>query len=102
MAYEMLVALDVSDSETYQAYRDAMAPILKQYAGEFGYDFQVAEVLKSESEQGINRVFTIRFPDEATKTNFFADPDYQAVKAKYFEASVVSTTLIAAYDRADG
>lgn len=97
--YEMLVGLEVVDDKGYNQYRQAMRPVLERFNGEFGYDFKVAEVLKAEENTAINRVFTIRFPDEQTKEQFFADPQYQAAKLTFFEISVASTTLIASYER---
>ncbi|GAA5442841.1 hypothetical protein Misp06_01016 [Microbulbifer sp. NBRC 101763] len=97
--YEMLVGLEVSNDDIYQAYRDAMTPILEAYDGSFGYDFRVSEVLKSESSLEINRVFTIRFPTEEMMSKFFSDPEYRTIKEKYFELSVQSTTIIAGYEK---
>ena len=47
MAFERLVGLQVIDEAGYQAYRDAMTPLLHACGGSFGYDFRIAEVLKS-------------------------------------------------------
>jgi uncharacterized protein (DUF1330 family) len=97
MAVEMLVALNVVVEEEYQAYRDEMTPILHQYGGAFGYDFRIAEVLMSETEAAINRVFTIRFPDETSKESFFSNDEYLLIKQRHFEASVADTTIISTY-----
>lgn len=97
--YEMLVGLEVSDDDVYQDYRVAMRPILETYGGSFGYDFKVSEVLKTETSEPINRVFTIRFTDQATMDKFFSDPDYIAAKEQYFELSVRHTTIIAGYEK---
>ncbi len=99
MAFEMLVGLNVIDDETYQAYRNAMNPILATNGGCLGYDFKVSEVLLSEADEVINRVFTIRFPDSGAKESFFSDPDYIRAKEQYFEKSVSSTTVIAGYEK---
>ncbi len=53
MSYEILVGLKVTNDEIYQAYRDAMTPILAKYGGHFCYDFKVAEVLKAEQGEEI-------------------------------------------------
>lgn len=97
MLYEILVGLEVIDDEVYQAYRDAMKPILLSYQGQFSYDFKVEEVLKSG--KNINRVFTIQFPSEAVMNSFFSDPKYLEVKQEYFEKSVRQTTIIASYTK---
>ena len=99
MAYEMLVGLHVTDDEMYQAYREKMTPLLVGRGGGFGYDFRIAEVLKSRTDYEINRVFTIYFPDKEEMRQFFSAESYKAIKAEFFESSVASTTLMAEYDR---
>jgi uncharacterized protein (DUF1330 family) len=95
----MMVGLTVTDDALYQQYRAAMAPLLAAHGGGFRYDFTVAAVLKTASDHPINRVFAIYFADAAQKDAFFAHPDYQAIKAKYFQRSVAGTTIFGAYDR---
>ncbi len=99
MAFEMLVGLNVVDDEVYQSYRDEMMPILKSYGGGFGYDFRVAEVLKSKTDAQINRVFTIYFSNEDSMNLFFSNDEYLKIKQKYYEKSVTDTTIIAIYER---
>ncbi len=96
---EMLVGLDVTDEAAYSAYRAAMMPILTFYGGSFGYDFVVSKVLQSETNAEINRVFTIRFPDDEMMDQFFSDADYVRVKAQHFESSVRNTTILARYEK---
>jgi len=50
MAIEMLVGLNVVDEAGYAAYREAMTPMLEACGGSFGYDFRIAEVLRSQTE----------------------------------------------------
>ncbi|MFW7378695.1 MAG: DUF1330 domain-containing protein [Oligoflexus sp.] len=99
MAYEMMVGLQVKNSQIYQEYRDAMAPLLAQYGGGFRYDFMVSKTLKSITPEPINRVFAIYFKDEASMTAFFSHPDYVKIKQTYFENSVEATTIISSYER---
>lgn len=100
MPFENLVGLDIADEATYQSYREAMLPILNRYGGGFRYDLRISEVLKAESgAQNINRVFIIHFPDRAAKEAFFADADYLEARAKYFEPSVATVTILAEYNR---
>lgn len=98
MAHETLVGLNVVDDAGYQAYRREMTPILERYGGGFGYDFRIAEVLRSETDAPINRVFTIRFPDETAKERFFSNAEYVAIKQQHFERAVDGTTIIATYE----
>lgn len=99
MAIERLVGLFVTDDKFYQKYRKAMFPLLQSYGGSFGYDFKVSEVLKSEVEVPINRVFTIHFKNKNSMDDFFANEEYLAIRKKYFDPSVTATTVISKYER---
>jgi uncharacterized protein (DUF1330 family) len=99
MSYEILVGLHVLDDLKYDDYRNAMKPILSDYQGHFGYDFKVSEVLISEGDSDINRVFTINFSNKNNMEGFFADTKYLTVKEQYFVASVASTTIISSYEK---
>ena len=98
MSYERIMGLDVIDDQEYQKYREAMAPILKSFGGSFGFDFKVSKVLLSKTEDNINRVFTIAFPSQKHMEEFFSNPDYLAVKEKYFNNSVKSKTIISLHE----
>jgi uncharacterized protein (DUF1330 family) len=95
--FTMLVGLEVIDQDGYARYRAAMTPILERYGGRFGYDFVIAEVLRSEVAEPINRVFTLVFPDRATMAAFFEDPEYRGVRARHFESAVGHVTRIAEF-----
>lgn len=97
--YERLMGLQIIDDAKYRAYREAMTPLLQASGGGFGYDFKIAEVLKSQTGAPINRVFTIYFPDESAMKSFFSNPQYLKIKERYFESSVGAVTALAAYTR---
>ena len=99
MSHERLVGLNVIDERLYQQYRKAMRPILSAHGGRFGYDFKVSEVLLAEESCEINRVFTLNFPDRGMMEAFFSNPDYLAVREKYFEPSVGAATIISTYEK---
>lgn len=99
MAYERVMGLQVIDDEAYQKYREGMEPILNRMGGAFGYDFKIAEVLRSKTEDPINRVFTIEFPSKAVMDAFFSCPEYVEVQQQYFVGSVGSKTPIAMYEK---
>ena len=99
MPFERIMGLDITNDLKYQKYRDAMMPILESFGGSFGFDFKVSEVLKSKTEDFINRVFTIEFPDKAAMENFFSDPSYLKVKSEYFNDSVKSVTTISMHEK---
>lgn len=96
---EFLVGLNVTDEDAYAKYREAMTPILNALNGGFRYDFRVSDVLISETDAAINRVFTIYFPDQKTADGFFNDPAYICAKEAYFNRAVASTTILAHYQR---
>ena len=95
---EMLVGLNVINDAEYAKYREGMTPILDSIAGGFGYDFKIAEVLKSTTENKINRVFTIFFPSEEKMNSFFTNKEYLKIKETHFSNSVESTTIISTYN----
>lgn len=95
--YEMLVGLNIKDSEVYTQYRAAMKPLLESYGGGFRYDFEIQKTLKSSSDKPINRVFTIYFKDKEAREQFFANPKYLEIKKEFFEKSVQDTTIISEY-----
>ena len=99
MSYEMMVGLEIKDDSVYTQYREAMTPILTEYGGGFRYDFKVSEVLKNEEGRSINRVFAIYCSDKESMDNFFSNPRYLEAKNKFFESSVLETTIISAYER---
>jgi len=74
-----------------------MTPILDSIGGYFRADFRISEVLIAPSNDSINRVFILSFPDEETKNRFFEFDSYKAVRAQHFDSSVQSVTMIASY-----
>ena len=98
MAAEIVIGLNVTDEERYTRYRAGMTPILTEHGGSFRYDFRVGEVLKAERNERINRLFVLSFPDSQTKERFFANPDYLAVRAEFFDTSVADIAMIAEYE----
>jgi len=99
MAYERLMGMQILDDEKYTQYREAMYPLLKQHGGDFGYDFKISEVLKAETSEPINRVFTIHFPNKKKMESFFSNETYLQIKEKYFSPSVGAVTPIALYEK---
>jgi len=99
MTYERIMGIHVIDDEEYQKYREGMIPILNSFGGSFGFDFKIAEVLLSKSDDEINRVFTIEFPRKEVMDSFFSDPEYLKVQKQHFNNSVKSKTIIAMYEK---
>ncbi|MCG7899269.1 MAG: DUF1330 domain-containing protein [Candidatus Thiodiazotropha lotti] len=98
MGFERIMGLNVTDDEAYQKYREEMEPILNSIGAAFGYDFKIAEVLRSKTDQPINRVFTIDFPNRAVMQAFFERPDYLAIKQRHLDGAINSKTVIALHE----
>ena len=98
MTYTRVMGICVTNEEEYSNYRKGMLPILQSYGGSFGYDFKVSEVLKSKTDEPINRVFTIEFPNEEVMEKFFSDPNYLVVKKAHLDISISSRTVIGMFE----
>lgn len=99
MSFERVMGIEVIDNEVYQQYRENMMPILHSFGGSFGFDFKVNEVLKSKTDEAINRVFTLEFSSKEVMDEFFSNPDYLVVKEKYFLKSVRAVTIISMHEK---
>lgn len=95
---EILIGLRVTNEELYAAYRAHMTPLLEARGGSFGVDVRVAEVLKNPGAEPFNRLFTIRFPSPEAHAAFFSDPEYLAVRQRFFEPSVAYTLRLGRYE----
>ena len=94
MAYELTVGLLVHNRDLYAQYRDAIKPHLAVADARFRYDFEIASTLRSEAPHEINRVFVLEFGDRAKKEQFFANPEYRAIRSRLYENAVSGTTII--------
>lgn len=92
------MGLHITDDEEYQKYREAMEPILNSIGGYFGYDFKIKEVLRSKTDNEINRVFTIEFPSQKIMDEFFSRPDYIEIQNKHLNNSVKAKTVISMHE----
>jgi uncharacterized protein (DUF1330 family) len=98
MAYELLVAMQVADSERYATYREEMRPLLEKAQAGFRFDAGISQVLTPENQPAYNRIFVLAFPNKAAKDSFFADPAYQEIRARHFVPSVSAFVILAEYD----
>ncbi|MEW6997468.1 DUF1330 domain-containing protein [Colwelliaceae bacterium BS250] len=99
MSFERIMGLEVINDERYQKYRENMIPILHSFGGSFGFDFKVSDVLKSKTDEVINRVFTLDFPSKEIMEEFFSNSAYLAVKKEFFIHSVRSVTTISMHEK---
>ncbi len=98
---QTLMGLNVSNAEGYAQYRAHMKPLLEAHGGRFGLDLWVSEVLLAPTAQPFNRVFLIVFPSLAQREAFFANPEYKAIRAKYFEPSVSAVSQLGQFVTAE-
>ena len=99
MAIEYLTVLNVTDDNIYKEYRAAMTPILERYGGGFGYDLKISEILKSEIDTPINRVFTMYIDSDEASEAFFSDEEYLKIRGKYYDKSVSFLAIVSKYDK---
>lgn len=98
--FTQLLGLMVEDAARYAEYRAGMTPILHAHGGDFGVDLEVARVLKAPAPGQINRLFSIGFPSRDAHARFFADAEYLAVRAKFFEPAVSRIWVLGEWDDA--
>ena len=84
--YVELYVLEVIDEAGYAKYRAEMSPLLHAAGARFEFDATMTTLLAPQP--GLNRVFSIAFPNRAARDGFFRDPDYLKVRNQYFEPSV--------------
>jgi len=99
MTIEYLTVLNVTDDNLYKEYREAMTPILEKYGGGFGYDLKISEILKSETDTPINRVFTMYIESDEASDEFFSDEEYLKIRGKYYDESVSFLAIVSKYDK---
>lgn len=97
MPIDRLVGVRVSDEAGYRTYRARMTPLLEAQGGRFVVDVRVEEVLRAPDQANFNRLFTIRFPNQAAMEAFFDSPAYQAIRAEHFVPSVSETATLGLY-----
>jgi uncharacterized protein (DUF1330 family) len=92
-------AIELADPDGYAEYRRRMTPVLHRFGGDFEYDLEIARVLRQPGGHPLHRVFSITFPDRASREGFFVDPEYRAIRAANFEPSVRAITLLGSWER---
>ena len=87
-SHEMLMGVQVIDETGYARYRSEMMPLLEAHGGRFVLDVLVSEILRTPTPSAFNRLFVVRFPSAQQRDAFFANPEYAAIRARWFEPSV--------------
>lgn len=74
----IIVNLSVTNKEEYRKYEKGFFPILKKFGGEFiTYDDNAITFEGSHPVEGRSIIF--KFPSEQAATQWYEDPDYQAL-----------------------
>jgi uncharacterized protein (DUF1330 family) len=96
MVAYLIVDLDVHDPEGFQKYREGVPAFIAKHGGEYlvrGGEFEVIEV-----DWRPRRLVLFQFPNRQAIRNFFADPEYAALKDIRFKTS---RTIAVAVDGAE-
>jgi uncharacterized protein (DUF1330 family) len=94
-AFTQLFGVQVDDRRRYAEYRARMTPLLQAHGGAFGLDLDVDRVHGAPQGAAMNRVFTIVFSSRAASSAFFADENYRAIRAEWFEPAVSQVSTLA-------
>lgn len=97
MRFYRLVGAHISDQKGYQAYRESMVLLLKKLDGVFEYDYHTVATQMSAQGKHYNRLFVLSFPNEEVSKQYFADPQYQEIRKKYFDAAVADIEILATW-----
>ena len=87
MQHLRLVSLDVADAQAYHRYRQAMAPLLSAHGGHFVVAVE-GRALIHAADFDANRVLLIAFDSAQAAEGFFGDPEYRAVRDRWFVRAV--------------
>jgi uncharacterized protein (DUF1330 family) len=68
----------VHDADTYRVYEKGFFPILKRHGGEF-FTFDDNTVTFEGADPREGRMVIFKFPSEQAATEWYNDPDYQAL-----------------------
>jgi uncharacterized protein (DUF1330 family) len=85
MVAYLIVDLDIHDPEGFQKYREGVGAFIAKHGGEYlvrGGEFEVIE-----GDWQPHRLVLFRFPNRQAIRNFFADPEYAALKEIRFKTS---------------
>jgi uncharacterized protein (DUF1330 family) len=73
----VIAQLMVTDPEGFEAYRQAVLPVIEAHGGR--YLVRGSTVSSLEGEDCQPRVIVLEFPDKATAEGFYNSPEYQEI-----------------------
>jgi uncharacterized protein (DUF1330 family) len=85
MVAYLIADLDIRDPEGFREYRAGASAFIVKHGGEFLALGSELEVLEGNWQP--HRLVLLRFPSKQAIRNFFADPEYAALKEVRFRTS---------------
>lgn len=79
MSAYLIVGLDIHDHETFETYRELVAPNITAFGGRYVVRGGVTEVL--EGNWSPKRSVVLEFPDMASLRRWYDSPEYEPIKA---------------------
>ena len=92
MAGYIFVQTDVSDPEKYDTYKQAVPAVIEQFGGRFIVRGGEMEVLEGAFDGP--RVVILEFPSAERAREFWASPEYAAVKSLREGAASMTAVLL--------
>lgn len=77
MAAYIVAHLDVTDPDTFERYREAVAPLIDRFGGRYRIRGGYTDVL--EGEWDVPRLVVIEFPSREAARLFYDSPEYQQI-----------------------
>ncbi|MBW3467983.1 DUF1330 domain-containing protein [Arthrospiribacter ruber] len=81
----VLVEVSIHNPELYEEYKKHTLQTIQQYGGKFVVRGAATESL--EGNWNPERLVILQFPDVATAKNWWASPEYSAIKTIRYEAA---------------
>ena len=78
MTAYVIAQLTVTDPEGFEAYRQAVQPVVEAHRGRFLV--RGGPVSSLEGEPGRPRIIVLEFPDKSAAESFYNSPEYRAVQ----------------------
>ena len=92
MAAYLIANIDVRDAETFQTYRERVAPVIERHGGR--YLVRGGELHPLEGGLGLRRLVILEFPSLEAARRFYDSPEY-APLLKLRQESAASDILLA-------
>ena len=92
MTAYVIAQLTVTDPEGFEAYRQAVSPVIEAHGGRFLV--RGSTVSSLEGEAGRPRIIVLEFPDKATAEGFYNSPEYQGILPLRQNAATGSVIIV--------